>query len=38
MQAQVSEKEQKIGDLLAERLLTFLLTVLTLREDFAINY
>ena len=33
----VNEKLEKIGDLLAHRLLTLLLTVLILREDFTIN-
>ncbi len=35
MHAQVNEKLQKIGDLMAQRLLTLLLMVLTLREDFT---
>ena len=37
MYAQVNGKLQKIGDLLAQRLLTLLLTLLTLREDFTID-
>ncbi len=38
MHGQMNEKLQKIGDLLAQMLLTLLLTVLTLRGDFTINF
>ena len=38
MHAQVDEKLQKIEYILAQRLLTLLLTVLTSREDFTINF
>ncbi len=38
MHAKVIEKLQKIGDLLAQRLLTLLVTVSTSREDFTINF
>ncbi len=37
MHTQVNEKLHKIGDLLAQSLLTLLLTALTSGEDFAIN-
>ncbi len=37
MHAHVNEKLQKIADLLAQRILTLLLTVLTLREEFTID-
>ncbi len=37
MHAQVNEKLQKMGDLLAQSLLTLSLMVLTLREDFTID-
>ncbi len=37
MHAQVNENLQKIGDLLGQRLLTLLVTVLTLREDFTVD-
>ncbi len=37
MHAQVNENLQKIEDLLAQRLLTLFLTVLTLREDFTVD-
>ncbi len=38
MHAQVNKKLQKIGDSLTQRLLTLLLTVLTSRGDFTINF
>ncbi len=37
MHAQVNEKLQEMRDLLAQRLLTLLVMVLTSREDFTID-